>query len=105
MSWQAECWRDTDRMRAQLREDFQDGRGAGLPWPLRVAVWGGLVAVGATLDALAAVLPSGLLFEAFLGPRLARRGPLEMGPLRPWSPPESYRESPEAPVPWAVDPR
>jgi hypothetical protein len=105
MCWQAEAWRDMDRIRSQLREDFQASREGRPPWPVRVAVWGGLVAAGAATDALAAVVPAGLVFEAFVAPRLSPRRPATIGPLRPWNPPESYRESPEAPAPWALDQR
>jgi hypothetical protein len=105
MCWQAECWRDMDRVRAQLREDFQATREGGPSWRVRIAVWGGLFAAGAAADALAASVPAGLLFEAFVAPRLARHPPPKIGPLQPWKPPESYRESPEAPAPWALDRR
>jgi hypothetical protein len=102
MTWQAECWRDLDRMRAQLREDLGAQRGGSVALPVRLGTWGGVVLMAAAVgEPLVAVLGV-VLFEAFLAPHLRRRPPPTIGPLVPWSPPESYRESPEAPAPWAL---
>lgn len=102
MCWQAECWRDLDRMRAQLREDLGAQRGGKIPLPVRLGTWGGVVLGAAAVGEPVVAVLGVVLFEAFLAPHLRRRPPPTIGPLVPWSPPESYRESPEAPAPWAL---
>jgi hypothetical protein len=104
MCWQAECWRDLDRLRAQMREDFGVTRARRSPTAVRVAVWTGLGAAVAILDAAVLAIPAAVAFEALVVPRLRRPHPEVLGPLRPWRPPESYRESPEAPALWAPRP-
>jgi hypothetical protein len=47
-------------------------------------------------------VPAVALFEGLVVPRVGRKLPPKIGPLRPWRPPDSYRESPEAPAPWAA---
>jgi hypothetical protein len=100
--WQAETWRDFDRMRTQLREDFGAVTGRPVRPLVRVAAWAALgaaaVAVGEPLLAVLAIA----LFEGLVAPRLGRPPTPTLGPLRPWHPPDSYRESPEAPAPWAL---
>jgi hypothetical protein len=73
-----------------------------VPVALRAAVWAGLGALAAATGEAAAAVPAVVLFEAFVAPRLGRPTPPSIGPLRPWKPPDSYRESPEAPAPWVV---
>jgi hypothetical protein len=101
MCWQAE-WRDFDRMRAQLREDLGVARRRRLPLPVRVGAWGAIIGAAAAAGEPAVAVPGMILFEAFLAPRLGRRPQPTLGPLVPWKPPESYRDSPEAPAPWAL---
>src|SRR5688572_1854059 len=102
MGWQAECWRDMARTRNQLREDLGAVRDRRLPVGLRAAVWAGLGLLAAAAGEPVVAVPAVVLFEAFLAPRLGRSPPPTIGPLRPWHPPESYRESPEAPIPWVA---
>jgi hypothetical protein len=102
MCWQAESWRDFDRMRAQLREDLGATRGRRLPLPVRLGAWGAIIGAAAAAGEPPIAVPGVVLFEAFVAPRLGRSPPPTIGPLAPWRPPESYRESPEAPAPWAV---
>jgi hypothetical protein len=102
MCWQAESWRDMDRVRAQLREDLGLSRRRRLPATVRVGAWVALVAGSAAMGEPAAAIPAVILFEGFVAPRLGRRPAPTIGPLRTWHPPPSFRESPEAPAPWAL---
>jgi hypothetical protein len=100
--WQAEAWRDFNRMRAQLREDLGAHRGGRVALPVRLGTWGGLALAATAAGEPVLGILGVALFEAFLAPRLRRRPPLTIGPLAPWSPPDSFHESPEAPAPWAL---
>jgi hypothetical protein len=91
-----------DRVRSQLSEDLGLARRRRLPAPARVGAWAALVAGGAAVGEPALAIPAVILFEGFVAPRLGRRPPPSLGPLRTWHPPPSYRESPEAPAPWAL---
>lgn len=62
----------------------------------------GLTALATVFGEPLFVLPAIAAFEVLVVPRLARAAPPTIGPLRPWDPPESYRESPEAPARWAL---
>jgi hypothetical protein len=91
-----------DRMRAQLREDLGVARSRRLSLPVRVAAWGAILGAAAAVGEPPIAIPALILFEAFVAPRLGRPPLPTLGPLAPWRPPESYRESPEAPAPWAL---
>jgi hypothetical protein len=75
MCWQAECWRDLDRLRAQMREDFGVTRARRSPTAVRVAVWTGLGAAVAILDAAVLAIPAAVAFEALVVPRLREAPP------------------------------
>jgi hypothetical protein len=105
MAWQAECWRDVDRMRTQLRADLAEGGDRRLPRIVRIGVWAGLGALASLAGEPVAALPAIVVFEAFLAPRIGTVPPRTIGPLRPWEPPESFEESPEAPAPWVLPER
>lgn len=98
------CWelRDLDHLRSKLQEDFQATRERGrVPRPLRAGAWIAITAVSILVDLPVLALPAIVVFEAFLAPRLARRPPRELGPLREWTAPPGM-ESPEAlPSSWA----
>jgi hypothetical protein len=102
MCWQVEAWRDFDRVRAQLRKDLRSTRDRRVRPAVRVGAWAGLAGVATALGEPLLALPAVGLFEAFVVPRLGSKPPPSIGPLRPWHPPDSYRESPEAPAPWTL---
>jgi hypothetical protein len=91
------CYRDPDDFRETIRRDLAGARERGkVPLAFRLGAWG---AAGAGLwlaDVPILALPAILVFEAFLAPRLARRGRPELGTLRRWRPPDSFVESPES---------
>jgi hypothetical protein len=80
MCWQAECWRDLDRLRAQMREDFGVTRARRSPTAVRVAVWTGLGAAVAILDAAVLAIPAAVAFEALVVPASGRPHPEVLGP-------------------------
>ena len=99
MTWQLEGLKDLDRVRSQLREDFRVSRERGrVPPTVRVAWWAGLAVATTALGDPESALPVAALFESLLAPRLARRPRRAVGSLRLWSPPPSWRPSPEAPA-------
>jgi hypothetical protein len=105
MCWQVEAWRDLDRVRAQLREDLRTTRERRTPPAVRFGAWAGLTAIATALGEPLLAVPAVALFEGLVVPRVGRKPAPTIGPLRPWQPPDSYTESPEAPAPWAVRPR
>jgi hypothetical protein len=92
------CYRDLEQVSEALRKDLRGLRRRGRLSPLlRLAVWGALLAATWPLGAPWVAPPAILLFEAFLAPRLTRPPPpRELGPLRPWHPPDSFVVSPES---------
>lgn len=99
MTWQLEHLKDLDRVRSQLREDFGLARRRGrVPPAVRIAWWAGMVAAAAALGDPGAAVPAAVVFEGLVAPRLARRARPTIGQLRPWTPPPSWRPSPEAPA-------
>jgi hypothetical protein len=67
-----------------------------------VGIWAGLGALASVAGEPVAAVPAIVLFEAFVAPRIGRVPPPTLGPLRTWEPPDSYRESPEAPATWVL---
>jgi len=102
MCWQVECWRDFDRVRSQLREDLKGSRDRQVPPAVRGVAWAGLTVVAAAVGEALLAIPAIAAFEVVVVPRLARPAPPSIGPLHPWTPPDSYQESPEAPAPWVA---
>lgn len=101
MTWQAECWRDLDGIRAQLGADIRATRVRGrVPGPVRAVWWVALAGASAAWGDPATIPVVAVAFEALVAPRLARRPPRPVGQLGPWTPPPSWRPSPEALAPF-----
>jgi hypothetical protein len=102
MCWQVEASRDLDRVRTQLREDLGRTRDRRVRLPIRAGAWAGLAGLATALGEPLLAVPAVALFEGLVVPRVGRKLPPSIGPLRPWQPPDSYTESPEAPALWAA---
>ncbi|HEV8682950.1 MAG TPA: hypothetical protein VGS09_09285 [Actinomycetota bacterium] len=92
------CWerRDLDYVRSKLQEDFTATRERGrVPRPIRFGAWAAIAVLTTLVDLPGLSIPAIVLFEAFVAPRLARRPPRGLGPLREWKPPPGM-DSPEA---------
>ncbi|MGH2662391.1 MAG: hypothetical protein ACRDH8_06210 [Actinomycetota bacterium] len=97
------CW-DFDYVRAKLQEDIRATRSRGRVPPLvRIIGWLSLATGAWLLGYPLLAVPTTVVFEAYVAPLFARRA-REIGPLREWHPPESYRESPEAVPPTRIRP-
>jgi hypothetical protein len=98
------CWQrhDLDYARMRLQEDFRATRERGrVPRLVRLVSWAAITTLAFLVDLPALAFPAIVVFEAFVAPRLARRPPKELGPLREWQPPPGM-ESPESlPTSWA----